>query len=295
MEEQYPSPDILDVQDDFLFGSSSEDDCTLYYYQVQKLFPVTGSPPYVVQAGTSAIQAVVFPLPEWDANKKKTSGKFYTTGVARVALPVSQSQSGHDSDEPLSVVFFCDCCEEGQLAWVDILYWFEMPGACKKSSSCLHAQYLKKLVEQYGGIEMLMSWARPAGDSRNPISVSSTHGILPRTVFCVFHHCSEIYYFSDGQQQGEEDQPGEQEGEEFVTKLCKLKLRHVIEHADLVQVCRFEDVRNPPGFLVKGNCWTCRNSSNRCYHTRVYKKHCGQPGVTVTVLEFAFFLFQCLL
>ncbi len=163
---------------------------------------------------------------------------------------------------------------------MDILYWFEMPGACKKSSSCLHAQYLKKLVEQYGGIEMLMSWARPAGDSRNPISVSSTHGILPRTVFCVFHHCSEIYYFSDGQQQGEEDQPGEQEGEEFVTKLCKLKLRHVIEHADLVQVCRFEDVRNPPGFLVKGNCWTCRNSRNRCYHTRVYNKHCGQPGVT---------------
>ncbi len=82
MEEQYP-PDILDVQDDFLFGSSSEDDCTLYYYQVQKLFPVTGSPPYVVQAGTSAIQAVLFPLP----NKKKLQANFIQPELRELLHP----------------------------------------------------------------------------------------------------------------------------------------------------------------------------------------------------------------
>ena len=114
----------LEMQDDDYGDSRSQDDFALYCKQVENLFSVAGSPPFLLQSGTIAVETVVFPLPGWDAKKKKTSAKFHTTGFARVAAPISQIESDELPEGP-TVAFFCDCCEEGQLAWVDILYWFE--------------------------------------------------------------------------------------------------------------------------------------------------------------------------
>lgn len=164
-------------------GSNS---LTLYSNQVDAMFRVDGHPghpPFVWQAATNAVEAVVFPLPGWDENKEQISDKFYVSGFARVA---SASQESQGDDDQSSFVFFCNCCEDGQQVWVDVLFLFELPGECKKSSTCLHAQFLEKFVERCGGFDRVMHEWRVRG-TEIPIFFSS---VGPVCSVCVCHFLS---------------------------------------------------------------------------------------------------------
>lgn len=54
--------------------------------------------------------------------------------------------------------------------------------------------------------------------------------------------------------------------------LCSLVRKGSHKPGVLEQVGDFEDLRMPPGLLIDGECKTCNNNRNKCFHTVVYKK-----------------------
>lgn len=76
-----------------------------------------------------------------------------------------------------------------------------------------------------------------------------------------------------------------------IIKLCDVVRKGYSKQGLLVQVGLFEDGQIFPGLLIGGQCTTCKNSKNKCFHTRVYKfqGNGAEEGETSSFLSYCFY------
>jgi hypothetical protein len=79
-----------------------------------------------------------------------------------------------------------------------------------------------------------------------------------------------------------------------ILSLCNLcRGGHYKGPGSLVQVGYFEESNDAPGLLIDGECKTCKGSSNRCTHTRIFKL--AVVGVDVEGAFLLYLVCQCVL
>jgi hypothetical protein len=77
---------------------------------------------------------------------------------------------------------------------------------------------------------------------------------------------------------------GETEGALPIFDLCTMCRSGKFQGLGLlVQVGHLEDCGDVPGLLIDGQCTTCKGSSNRCTHTKIFNISRGHPGACVCV------------
>ena len=69
-----------------------------------------------------------------------------------------------------------------------------------------------------------------------------------------------------------------------ILKLCTLcREGHYRGLGSMVQVGYFHEGYDAPGLLIDGECKTCKGSSKRCIHTRIYKLAGGGEGALLSL------------